>query len=146
MNNNTIFSCDVPYWCKAGQFAYCTKNNQYVRILEVDPLNIVVMQPISKGEIIICDLQAFNKIFVEARIRFYKAAEMRQLVGKAIRRMGTSVRLVTMYDRTDDTVSVGDGDWLSNEELLSSCTFSDGSPCGVLLHSDDSGEWVQWVE
>jgi hypothetical protein len=126
----------LPDWCKAGEWAYSTVYNEYVKISDIDEFDV----EFDRGAYCTVSYKSFLEDYKQARPRPYNAEEMQKLVGKVLELDGNR-DLVISYDEYSESV-YADAMWMNSDELLSSGYTIDGELCGVFEHLED-GEWVK---
>lgn len=114
---------------------YFTKLSKYCKVLDIDmEKGIKIQTDLSNGWV-----ENFYDL-LEARLRPFNEKEMRELVGKTVvDKLSERICLVVSCGQLYVSVY---GYTYSNEELLDSFTFTDGTPCGVYEHFKN-GEWVK---
>ena len=125
----------LPDWCKVGEWVYNKGEDIYGVVMSIDLPYIEVKY--DGRDIVVNTISAI----VQARIRPYNKVEMRTLVGKVIDFEENS-DLVISYDGESGEVYADDV-WFSGEELLNNGYMYLGKPCGIPVHLNEKGEWVE---
>lgn len=125
----------IPDWIKVGAWVYNKGEDIYGVVMSIDLPDIEVKY--DGRDIVVNTISTI----VQARIRPYNRVEMRTLVGKVIDFEENS-DLVISYDGENGEVYVDDV-WLSGEELLNNEYMYLGKPCGIPVHLNEKGEWVE---
>ena len=137
--NNAPEGTKLPDWCKVGEWVYCTKTNNYGKILSVDKEEVNICIP--PDGTFSAKTNMMLKYGRTARLRSYNAEEMKALVGKVIERHSSAYLVISYaHDDLGTTVYI-EGKYLSADNLLRDFTINN-APCGVLEHLEN-GEWVE---
>lgn len=123
----------LPDRYKVGELVayYTGKGYKYFKIAKIE-LNRLYSED---GKFsLMCDVG-------KARLRPYKADEMKALVGKVIEDKDGDCYLIYKYDATENTVETSSF-IVDAEALLRDCSV-DGKNAGVLEHLNENGEWVE---
>lgn len=136
----------IPDWCKTGALVYVTPYNRepfYGKIYGVVYYTMEVKVTLD-GETVIGVFTWDNVRRARLRPWTYKEA-----IGKTVfwKFDNSKKEIASMIDRADDEGNVyvvGYGE-LKAKKLMMVERFSqsDGSPCGVLEHENENGEWVE---
>lgn len=140
----------IPDWCKTGALVYVTPNNRepfYGKIYGVTysrVYNTTEVKVTLDGETVVGVFTWDNVRRARLRPWTYKEA-----IGKTVfwKFDNSKKEIVSMIYRADDGGNVyvfGHGE-LKAKKLMMDGRFSqsDGSPCGVLEHENEKGEWVE---
>lgn len=127
----------LPDWCKVGEWAYspcgCDPNKgTYFQVTRINEVSIFEENDV-----------CYVDDAVRARLRPYNADEMKALVGKALKTSDGDLQLITAYYNDLKRVLVGGLVDRSADEIKERYINLDGSPCGVLEHLNEKGEWVK---
>ena len=129
-------------WCKVGTLVYITPDNS-------EPFYGKVYSLYSDGQGVW--VKKFNEEFITAftkdtvspaRFRPWDDVELKSKVGKVFEDDAENLTLCFRYQRGNETLHFS-GKIMSAESLAESDWKLDGSPCGVLEHKNDLGEWVK---
>lgn len=131
----------LPEWCKfdamgwhkrCGYFKVCA-NDELARRVSIQQIDDK-----SRGWL---SYETLCTEVKQARPRPYNAEEMQELVGKVLKH-STGRYLVTAFEERWSQVKI-ESIWRDPSELAELWTQLDGSPCAVLEHLNEKGEWVQ---
>lgn len=124
----------VPEWCKIGAWCYIhsggigTGKYQKIEAVHSGFVKTEYLVPIEN--------------ISEARLRPWNDDELKSKVGKVFEDDVKNLTLCFRYHRDNETLHFA-GKVMSAESLAESDWKLDGSPCGVLEHKNEQGEWVK---
>lgn len=128
---------EVPEWCSLGEWVYSIRTRHYSKIIESHKHRVTTTITTYTDEYI----NAGN--VVPARLRPYNAAEMHELLGKALtRNSDRPFSFLVIYVEGDGSFIKSGNFKYTAEELKDRFTIG-GKPCGVLEHLTDWGDWVE---
>ena len=131
---------ELPDWCKFGEWIFDANENCYAKVICVGELIELLYRCERDQET--RSRQYINDFCKQARLRQHTADEMRQLVGKVLEDKYANLYLATSYLPHRGGLLFG-GYYYDAGELLGGGFTINGSPCGVLEHLNDAGEWVE---
>ena len=133
---------ELPDWCKVG--AWVWHNNSFDGLnFEQDYFKI---ESTDREYVYVNHFPVHYTYLKPARIRPWNDDdELKSKVGKVFDLGGSSLVLCTMYNKQDRALYfAGAEDAGYTAKMLMKCgCMSDGSPCGVLEHENEHGEWVE---
>ena len=124
----------LPDWCKVGEWVWDIHTKEYVKVTSVDD-NEVSFNGGFYGAV---TPGSFAVEYKQARLRPYRAEEMKALVGKVIYTSEAKAFMVISY--AGGEVLFGKFLHTAEDLALDIYKFPDGKPCGVLEHLEDGEE------
>lgn len=125
----------LPEWCKIGAWVW----NDEIGYGKIE-------QEPRTGELLVFfggGTRAFEaERYKEARLRPWNDDELKSKVGKVFEDDVKNLTLCFRYHRDDETLHFA-GKLMSAQLFTESDWKLDGSPCGVLEHKNEDGEWVE---
>ncbi|MBR1951468.1 MAG: hypothetical protein IKA32_02770 [Lentisphaeria bacterium] len=130
-----------PDWMKYEKWFFF--RGKYAKLFFVSENQNIVSVDFLNGNRSMYPVREVYQEAVEARLRPYTADELRELVGKVIKTT-IDVGFVVGYSYCRKKIMIGSREnYISAEALIEMDATIDGSPCGVLEHLNEAGEWVQ---
>lgn len=134
----------LPEWCKVGAWVWFSGAKDigyepgYLKITDVGYNGIENVINAEGDGIISMPLSVVK----EARLRPWNDDELKSKVGKVFEDDAENPTLCFRYQRGNETLHFA-GKIMSSESLSESDWKLDGSPCGVLEHKNEQGDWVK---
>ena len=134
----------LPEWCKVGAWVWFSGAKDigyepgYLKITDVGYNGMENVIDAEGDGIISMPLSVVK----EARLRPWNDDELKSKVGKVFEDDVENLTLCFRYQRENETLHFA-GKIMSSESLAESNWKLDGSPCGVLEHKNEQGEWVK---
>lgn len=135
---------ELPEWCKVGAWVWFSGAKDigyepgYLKITDVGYNGIENVINAEGDGIISMPLSVVK----EARLRPWNDDELKSKVGKVFEDDAENPTLCFRYQRGNETLHFA-GKIMSSESLAESDWKLDGSPCGVLEHKNEQGDWVK---
>lgn len=129
---------ELPDWCKVG--AWVWHNNSFDGLnFEQDYFKI---ESTDREYVYVNHFPVHYIYLAPARLRPWNDDELKSKVGKVFEMGNGDLTLCLGYHRDNETLHFA-GKVMSAEALAESDWKLDGSPCGVLEHKNEEGEWVK---
>lgn len=130
----------IPEWCREGAWVHVTPDNRepfYGKVFAFGCSGVMITLD---GKTVIGAF--FMDRIKKARIRPWNDDELKSKVGKVFEMGNGDLTLCLGYQRDiADLIFVGK--LMSAQSFAESDWKLDGSPCGVLEHRNENGEWVK---